>query len=668
MAKRLEPEDILEVLADVWSEGYVFLPRIPGDCPDSTTRKRSYEEGPAFYWPTDRDKIIAYMRRHWDWDVYWCPTTFERPRRLEKYASPESWLWADLDDANPREIEEHLRPSIAWESSPSLEGESPHWQALWRLDHEVLGASWAGAENHKLTAYIDGADPSGWDTTQLLRLPGWPNHKPERRQSNSGSPPVGRLLWNRDVSYDPGVFRDLPEVEGASILSDVMDAELEHIDRHEVWARVRMSLTADVRQLLNARDTGGADRSEVLWRLERDLADAGLSPLEIAAIMRGTVWNKYAGRNDEIRRLVIEAVKAVDQRNEGLESLELLEVDEPVLPSVAFADVRRPRWLVERIWQQGSCGFISGPPKHYKSYVGFDLAFSIASGEPFLGQYRVEKPGTVIYIQEEDPLPILRQRYDEIIAGKDRRLHYDGYVAIDGDEIKWHPPTQIVPIYLYVGKGFKSSDPRWQSWLDERIDQHDAAAVIIDTLGTTSGDVDIDRYSEVNDKILGPLKQIAHRQDCALMLIHHNNKASTELGGRAMLGSVGFHGWVEEALYFGGKTKDSIRVLRESKLDRDLQITVTIPYITRDDGWRPQVSETDEDDDPTPDATRSSKRPQSTPRIVRVLEKSGGELSVDEIMDMGSLTKAQAMRQLRRAEDQGFVERNVKGRWALVDA
>lgn len=669
MAKRLTNEAILDMLGDVWEEGYVFLPRIPGDCTDSKQRKRSYEEGPAFSWPEDRDKMLAYMDKYVDDDVYWCPATFERPRRLENYAMPESWLWADLDEANPRELD--IKPTIAWESSPSLGDEPPHWQGLWRLDREVLGASWAGAENHKLTSSIDGADPSGWDTTQLLRLPGWPNHKPERRQANRGRAPIGRVLWTDGPTYDPETFKILPDVEGASHLAEVMDFELDLVDRHSVWARVRMKLSSDVRQIINARDTEGADRSEVLWRIERDLADCGLSPIEIAALIRGTVWNKYSGRNDETRRLVTEAAKAVAAKSDSLEVEDLERRADPMTAAQVFANVRRPQWLVDQIWQKGSCGFISGPPKHYKSYFTLDLMVSLAAGLPFLNKYRIEQPVPTLYICEEDPLPLLRQRYDEVISGKDRRLHYQGYFALDSDGLSWHPPIREIPLYIYAGQGFKASDPAWQHWLDETIDRLGLQMVTIDTLGTAAGDVDLDKYADVNEAVLAPLKDIAHRNDCALGLVHHNSKSAQELGGRAMLGSVGFHGWVEEAMYFGGKSdagdmRTGVKVLRESKLDRDLSIDVTVPYITRDDGWLPIIDERSDEDDIRARPINAAKRPSSTPRIVRLIQGAGGSLTTEEIMDMGVMNRAQALRSARQAEDQGTLHRTSGGVWSIV--
>jgi hypothetical protein len=65
------------------------------------------------------------------------------------------------------------RPTAILESSPG------RLQMWWRLDSEV--APEIGEELNRRLAYAMGADKSGWDLTELLRVPGTRNHKyPER--------------------------------------------------------------------------------------------------------------------------------------------------------------------------------------------------------------------------------------------------------------------------------------------------------------------------------------------------------------------------------------------------------------------------------------------------------------------------------------------------------
>ena len=44
-----------------------------------------------------------------------------------------------------------------------------------------------------------------------------------------------------------------------------------------------------------------------------------------------------------------------------------------------------PQWLVRDLWTTAAVGVIGGSPKVAKSWLGLDLAVSVASGTPALG-------------------------------------------------------------------------------------------------------------------------------------------------------------------------------------------------------------------------------------------------------------------------------------------
>ena len=288
------------------------MPWIDGSARDGAARRKNYHEGRAFRWPRERGAILEHLKSHETDDLYFAPSLFNGKRRIEEQAEAERALWADLDPVNPRGLG-NRRPTIAWESSPG------RYQGVWLLSTMRQGASWAGKENHRLTVEI-GADPSGWDTTQLLRVPGRPNFKPDYRNTD-GSPAPGKLLWLDGPRYTWSDFDDLPEVgkvgNGADDVDLLDEGLISGVDRHAVWARVRLRVSKPVREYMGARTAEGADRSDILWQIERDLADAGCSLAEIVAVVRHTVWNKYAGRNDELKRLKIEAAKALAEVANG---------------------------------------------------------------------------------------------------------------------------------------------------------------------------------------------------------------------------------------------------------------------------------------------------------------------------------------------------------------
>src|SRR6516162_8940352 len=78
------------------------------------------------------------------------------------------------------------------------------------------------------------------------------------------------------------------------------------------------------------------------------------------------------------------------------------------LPSEELAE----RWLVEELWCSHAVGVIGGAPKCAKTWLGLDMALSVATGTPCLGRYAVPEPGPVLVYLAEDALPVVRQRIE----------------------------------------------------------------------------------------------------------------------------------------------------------------------------------------------------------------------------------------------------------------
>lgn len=695
--RALAPAEQLKVLSRVWRndrDGYVFLPWISGDSNTPAQRRKNYHEGRAFEWPRERDAILAHLQAHQEDDLYFCPNLFNGKRRQEELVYAEMCLYADLDEVDPRRVRPDRRPTIAWESSPG------RFQGVWLLGGMREGATWPGGENQRLT-YELGADLSGWDSTQLLRVPGKPNYKHEYREKNRGQPAPGKLLWDAGPRYAWGDFDDLPEI---GVLggedADLVDEEfLRSVDRHAVVARVKNRISRRAKNHLAARsaaDAEGADRSDVLWEIERELADAGCTLAEIVAVVRPTAWNKYRGRNDELRRLKTEAAKALAEARESDSAISFEEPKPQALTSMRefFAEeVPRPRWLVRGVWTEGACGFIAGEPKSYKSWIALDLAVSLATGSPFLGAFPVVGgPHRVLYLQEEDSRSLVRDRLSTVIDGKAPRLHPDGAMGMAGGRPTWGPPERDAPLYPLVRKGFVASEEGWHEWLDEKLERDGFKVVVVDTLFTTAGSVDVDKSSELMSRILKPLKDVAGRHDAAVVVVHHNKKnggGHDARAGKDMLGGVALHAWVDCALYVRSRT-DVDRVLglslevpggdgagtsgnvsylgvpgtellveREAKAAEEIRFKLSVPRMVRHTGnrwpgdgealaaadrWMPQVTmgwrREREGDDDGEEKTGGKKKPgtarsgKTTPWERRD-KRPAGRLIVERMAEMG---------------------------------
>jgi hypothetical protein len=400
------------------------------------------------------------------------------------------------------------------------------------------------------------------------------------------------------------------------------------VDRTAVWARVRPLVSTHTRELMALRDGSGLDRSEALWSVERDLADAGCSVLEIVAVVMGTALDKYQGRGDHLRRLSTEAARAVAERPmTALEGGAMPEGAPMWASDLASVCIPRPRWLVDGIWTRGGCGFISGMPKSYKSWLALDMAVSVATGAPMLGCHRVAASGPVLYLQEEDSLATTVDRLDQVVEGRAPAYHWGG--SLEG--LNWVPPHPL-PIDLQVHTGIVISDPRWQAWLGERVRNYGYHAVIIDTLTTTVGDVDLDKAVDLQTRVLRPLRELAQTYDCAVVIVHHSRKNSQgSRRGANMLGSVALHGWVDCALYLDRDEESGvITVSPEGKHDPAEGWSMRVPRMYRD--WATGARQVW---DPEPvSAPDSPAKPQAGSKIAGIVRSMGGVATADQLRDV----------------------------------
>jgi len=490
---------------------------------------------------------------------------------------------------------------------------------------------------------------------------------------------------------------------------DLMDAEIiDGIDRHDVWARVRLKMPMRIREYMGFRKasqiTEDMDRSEIAWQIGKELVKAGCTVAEVIAVIRPTLWNSYSGRGDELKRLKIMASRAAasardesDDETDDAGALEIIDEEKPEirwLSDVMSTRLRRPRWLITNVWSDGGCGFISGDPKSYKSWTALDMAVSVATGVPFLGdpQFAIAGgPRPVLYIQEEDNEIVVRDRLSTVVDGRVPWLHWDGIISCTNGMVSWDPPEASIPLGFHVRTGFVASDPGWQMWLADIIQTAGIGHVIIDTLGTTAGDIDTDKAQELMGKVLKPMRLISHETGAGITIVHHNRKGSnngTDRGGAKMLGSVALHAWVDDAMYIRdreqmrtGATK--VRIERESKAATEHRWTLEVPRmgVNGETGimtaWEPVVGIWDTSED-EPVTDQPSTPPRTGPQrqagrdiAWRVKTMGGNEnrpTPFDRIVEVVATGTAAVRKQLQSALDNGLVGGSFdRGFWFIGD-
>src|SRR5215212_4672073 len=141
-------------------------------------------------------------------EVYFCAHLLTEKRRVKDNAAAVRSLWGELDGVEVPNGE--LKPTAVVESSPG------HYHVYWRLT-DAIPADTAEQLNKRLAHKI-GADPSGFDLTQLLRVPGTTNYKYEER------PVVEPLALDGGRDYPLGdldrILPPIPEANGHSKASE----------------------------------------------------------------------------------------------------------------------------------------------------------------------------------------------------------------------------------------------------------------------------------------------------------------------------------------------------------------------------------------------------------------------------------------------------------------
>ena len=207
---------------------------------------------------------------------------------------------------------------------------------------------------------------------------------------------------------------------------------------------------------------------------------------------------------------------------------------DPLLPVVRVGDIPREehsqRWLVEELWGDSSVGIIGGAPKCSKTWLGLDLALSVATGTPCLGKYAVPQPGPVLVYLAEDALPMIRER----VAGMSRHR------GLDLKRVDMHVITAAT---LRLDR-----DPHRQRLL-ETARRLRPRLVLLDPLVRLHG-IDENHAGEVAG-LLAYFRSLQRELDVSVVLVHHTRKnaGGGAAAGQGLRGSSDLHAFGDSNLY-----------------------------------------------------------------------------------------------------------------------
>jgi RecA-family ATPase len=222
--------------------------------------------------------------------------------------------------------------------------------------------------------------------------------------------------------------------------------------------------------------------------------------------------------------------------------------DQP-LPVVRVGEIESEksagRWLVEELWGASSVGVIGGAPKCAKTWLGLDMALSVATGTACLGRYKVPEPGPVLVYLAEDALPVVRER----IGGMARHRGLD----LAGVEV--HVITAPV---LRLDR-----DPdRTRLW--ETARRLRPQLLLLDPLVRLHG-IDENHAGEVAE-LLAYFRSLQRQLELSVLLVHHTRKnaAGGAAAGQGLRGSSDIHAFGDSNLYLR-RTKERLVLSSEHR-------------------------------------------------------------------------------------------------------
>jgi hypothetical protein len=479
--------DGVDLITDIWSDQ-------PGDFFCISTKAENGKWNDRFFATNELDRVEQYVRDHQDCDVYFCPHGFSKPKRRKEFAALPRLLWADLDEADPETVK--YRPTIAFQSSPG------RFTGLWETDGPVTEEL-----NQRMTRAA-GADPSGWDSTQVLRMPGTCNYK------YSEQPPVS-VLWEDGPDYRVTTLeRQLPkQIKQKADVSGEINHN--HHKASDVLKRYEKQLPQDVRQLIHAERVEEPDRSKCIFKIVASLDKADASPDEIAAVLWHNIYFTEKHGHDEGR---LEA--------EINRCLAKLETDAPkscigdVLVNLSEVEPLTVDWLWKPFIPYGMVSILEGDPGEGKSFLAMHIASQVSIGGSLPGKRKL-KQGKVVYLTaEDDPAYTVRPRID----------------SMGGD------PTQML-----VQQDFLSLDDKGWEQLSQAVEDWKPKLIVVDPLFAyvPAGQ---DMYKpNVIRALLSRFKSLAEKTGAAVLVIRHLTKTKHE-----------------KAIYQGGGSVDVIGAARSA--------------------------------------------------------------------------------------------------------
>lgn len=216
------------------------------------------------------------------------------------------------------------------------------------------------------------------------------------------------------------------------------------------------------------------------------------------------------------------------------------------------------KWLIKDWILDQSVMMMTAPPERFKTWVAADMALSVMSGCPFLGQYEVHRTGNVLFIQQEDFGPNLIKRFNLIERGKIANCFTEVHIDEQGNSVysSYNPDGNDIFFHTRAQLSFDNLESITR--LYNVAMEIKPALIVIDPFYSLS--VKDDYYKNAANVIQSVIKEIRRRTGAAFLFVHHTSKGKDgegdPIGRQAAWGSQFLNAAMEGVITLG-RPKDA---------------------------------------------------------------------------------------------------------------
>lgn len=517
-------------------------------------------------WPANRDRIVQEVGglTASGYDVYFSPAVYKEDatRRSQETFKESHVHWVDYDGGAP-EIAEWLQgkkapaPSLIVQSS--VEGRQ---HVYWR--RESPGSLEEIEKVNRGLASVLGADLSGWDGPQLLRVAGTLNHGSDSRGNDKpwfkGAPAKVSVLYRATSegtkqAYTSESFDSISSAiaeQVANIQVGAIVPPLELFSRLEHSPRLLKLWELDADQV-SENSTG--KRSSALTQAAYLVAEAGGSDTDIYSAIAhlDARWGKYTGRHAEqkekiYRDLIYRARLRVGSKHEDLEyfqhiadaSLGRIHSSNPNYKVYSLGEFLQQDFyepmLIEGLAPLVGIGEVSGQPGAGKTTGTLNMAFDIATGASETLGYKMDgKPRKVVFFSLELAANAIN-RTIKPMAG--------AFTPGEAETLELYKNLSVYPsgepIYLDTEPGRK--------FFEDMLKEYQPEVVFTDSLSHLCAASLVD--DTVARSLMAYIKRMVNKYSILFITVHHEKKRGDRFQGAGELGDNYGSQWINAALDF----------------------------------------------------------------------------------------------------------------------